>query len=90
MWSETKLSDKLWVSLNACVASENKEKLEGLVIFYRKNNSKCRVLEGLLYILKKFLASYNGSKAFGYLSYDDIPGIFCCFMERFAHNKEFM
>ena len=34
---ESKLSEKLRISLQSCKASENEEKLEGLLVFYRKN-----------------------------------------------------
>ena len=86
---ETRLSHKLRISLQSCNASENEEKLEGLLMFYRKNALKCRILEGLLYILKQLLASYDGDKAFGYLSYGDAHDIFCGFVGRDVEDKEF-
>ena len=45
----TRLTEKIRISLQSCKASDN-EKLEGLLEFYRRNTSKCRILEGLLYI----------------------------------------
>jgi len=69
--------------------SENEEKLEGLAVVFRKNTVKTRVLAGFLYILRQLLASYDGSKAFGYLPYEDAYGILCGFMEREAEDKEF-
>lgn len=86
---ESKLSEKRRISLQSCKASENVEKLEGLPVFYRKNTMKCRILEGLLYILRQLLASYGGSKAFGYLPYNKAHGIFCGFVERESEDKEF-
>lgn len=58
-------------------------------MFFRKNTVKTRILEGLLYILRQLLASYDGSIAFGYLPYNDAYGIFCGFMEREVEAKEF-
>ena len=86
---ETKLSEKLRISLQSCKACENEEKIEGLIVFYRKNTLKCRILDGLLYILRQLLASYDGGKAFGYLPYSEAHGIFCGFMERETEDKEF-
>ena len=68
---------------------ENEEKIEGLIVFYRKNTLKCQILDGLLYILRQLLASYDGGKAFGYLPYSEAHGIFCGFMERETEDKEF-
>lgn len=75
--------------MQSCKASENEEKLEGLAVFFRKNTVKTRILEGLLYILRQLLASYDGSKACGYLPYNDAYGIFWGFMEREVEDKEF-
>lgn len=86
---ESTLTENLRKSLQSCKASENEEKLEGLAVFFRKNAVKTRILEGLLYILRQLLASYDGSKAFGYLPYNDAYGIFCGFMEREVEDKEF-
>lgn len=86
---ESTLTENLRKSLQSCKASENEEKLEGLAVFFRKNTVKTRILEGLLYILRQRLASYDGSKAFGYLPYNDACGIFCGFMEREVEDKEF-
>ena len=57
--------------------------------FIGKIPLKCRVLQGLLYILRQFLASYGGSKAFGYLPYNEARGIFCGFIERESEDEEF-
>lgn len=86
---ESTLTENLRKSLQSCKASENQEKLEGLAVFFRKNTVKTRILEGLLYILRQLLASYDGSKAFGYLRFNDAYGIFCGFMEREVEDKEF-
>lgn len=58
-------------------------------MFLRKDTKKTRILEGLLYILRQLLACYDGSKAFGYLPFNDGYGIFCGFMEREVEDKEF-
>jgi hypothetical protein len=65
---ESSLSENLRKSLQSCKVSENEEKLEGLLVDFKKNH---RILQGLLYILRQLLAFYNGCKSFGYLPYDD-------------------
>lgn len=89
---ESALTEKLRkcsCALQSCKVSENEEKLKGLAVFFRKDTKKIRIFEGLLYILRQLLACYDGSKAFGYLPFNDAHGIFCCFMEREVEDKEF-
>ena len=86
---ESILTENIRKSLQSCKVSENLEKLEGLSVCFRKNTIKTRILEGLLYILRQLLACYDGSKAFGYLPYDEGYGIFCGFMCREVEDKEF-